>query len=305
MKIFLILLMSAMCFAGCGSGRQEADPENGVYNIYYLDKNATLLSPLPYEVKQMDQREVISELMEQLCTVPRDADVIPAMGENVKFESFSLDRDVLYLYFDERYGDLKTDRKALCNAALTDTLLQVEGVRYVGIYSGGQPLVGETGTLLGPFGENDFVTGISDVNGFNTIDLTLYFSDAAGTTLEKEVRTLTYRVDTPVEQLIVEQLIAGPQGLEHMAILPGGTRILNISVNENICYLNLSREFLDPIPIEDPYVPIYAIVNSLSELQTVQRVQISVDGVQNMQYREVVPLDVAFERDLDYISDME
>ncbi len=300
--ILMVLLAVSAVLTGCGQSRREANPGEGRYNIYYLDKNVTSLSPIVYEAKQTETRALVSELMEQLLQVPNDADVVPAVGGKVRFESFSLDGDVLYLYFNERYAELKSERKALCNAALTNTLSQIQGVRYVGIYSGGQPLVGEKGTPLGPFGGNDFVSGVSDVNSYESIDLTLYFADAEGAGLKKEIRTLTYRVDMPVEQLIVEQLIAGPQSPDHTAIVSNATKLLSISVNESICYLNFSKEFLDAVPIEDPNLTIYAIVNSLSELQTVQRVQIAVEGAQNVQFRDAVSLDTLFERNLDYME---
>ena len=49
-------------------------------------------------------------------------------------------------------------------------------------------------------------------------------------------------------------------------------------------------------------LPIYAIVNSLTELQTVSRVQIIVDGSQNVMFRDVVSLNEPFERDESYIQ---
>lgn len=101
---------------------------------------------------------------------------------------------------------------------------------------------------------------------------------------------------------MIEQLIAGPQRTDSMAVLSADTRLLSVSVNENICYLNFSREFLNPVPNEDPYLTIYAIVNSLSELNTAQRVQIAVEGTQTVLFRDAVSLDTLFERNLDYLE---
>lgn len=297
----LLALLAVLLLAGCVQREAEADPGSGSYYVYYLDKNVTELEHVLYSVSAENKEELISELLENLMQVPSNIDMIPAIGDDVRYESFSLDGSVLYLYFDERYGEMKPERKTLCNAALTETLTQVAGVDHVGIYTGGQPLSGQSGAPLGPFTENDFVNSISDVNRYESAELTLYFADAAGKTLVEETRTVTYRVDTPPEQLVVEQLIAGPQQSGSLAVLSSDTRLLSVSVNENVCYLNFSKEFLTPVPNENPYLTIYALVNSLSELTTVQRVQIAVEGSQAVLFRDIVSLDTLFERNLDYI----
>ena len=68
--------------------------------------------------------------------------MITPTGDRTRYESFSFDDQVLYLYFDDGYRELKIDRKTLCSAALTETLAQIPGVDHVGIYSGGKPLAG-------------------------------------------------------------------------------------------------------------------------------------------------------------------
>ena len=82
------------------------------------------------------------------------------------------------------------------------------------------------------------------------------------------------------------------------------TKLLNVSVNENVCYLNFDASFLsNPLEVRE-YIPIYSIVNSLSELSSVSRVQITVNGSQNEVFRDLIPLNSMFERNLDYIGGM-
>jgi germination protein M len=50
------------------------------------------------------------------------------------------------------------------------------------------------------------------------------------------------------------------------------------------------------------YIPIYSIVNSLSELPTVSRVQIRINGSQDAVFRDTIPLTTVFERNYDYMS---
>ena len=63
------------------------------------------------------------------------------------------------------------------------------------------------------------------------------------------------------------------------ATLPGTTKLINVSVADRICYLNFDSSFRNTIDnklTED--VVLYSIVNSLTSLPTVDKVQISLDG---------------------------
>lgn len=298
---WLLLLLCLFCLAGCSQKKLSADPAAGRYAVYYLDKTATKLTPLIYETQTTDRNQLVGELMQQFLHVPSAEDLITATGDKTRYESFSFDEKVLYVYFDENYQDLKTERKTLCAAALTATLSQIDGVEHVGIYSGGKPLAGVDGSLLGPFSANDFVNSVSDVNSYETVDLQLYFAAADGKKFTEETRGVTYRADTLLEQVAVEQLIAGPRG-SGKAVLPSDTKLLSISVNENICYLNFSREFLNPVTDVSPDVSLYALVDTLTGLRTVQRVRIAVEGSQNVLFRDSISLDALFEQNLDYIG---
>ena len=93
-----------------------------------------------------------------------------------------------------------------------------------------------------------------------------------------------------MEQLIVEQLIAGPEQEGLRPVLPEGLKVLNLSVNDSVCYINFDATFLEGVTDVSEYLPIYAIVNSLTELTTVTRVRILVNGSQDVMFRDVVSL---------------
>lgn len=296
---FCLLLLTA-----CSGAQKETEPlPAGTYNIYYLDKNAMTLVPTPYAAEGSGVDELIPELMWQIMNPPSDSNVLPPTGDKVQYESYSLADGVLYLYFDEQYAELAPERETLCNAALTETLTQVAGVEHVGIYSDGQPLTTDTGIPLGPFAASDFVNSISNINSYASADLTLYFLASDGRSLAAETRNVRYRLDTSVEQLVIEQLIEGPQRYGSGAVIPPDTKLLSISVNDNVCYLNFSREFTDTITGVDPTLTIYAIVDSLSELDSVQRVQFAVEGSRDILFHDTISFDTLFERNLDYVSE--
>ena len=98
----------------------------------------------------------------------------------------------------------------------------------------------------------------------------------------------------------MEQLIDGPEQEGHFATLPADLKILNLTVNDSVCYINFDSTFLNVKPELNEYIPIYSIVNSLCELTTVTKVRILVNGSQDVMFRDVVSLNTAFERNEEY-----
>ena len=78
------------------------------------------------------------------------------------------------------------------------------------------------------------------------------------------------------------------------------TKILGVSIAEGICYVNLDSNFLTVINNVSTEVAVYSIVNSLVELDNINKVQILVNG-------EVPPTfsNSTFERNLDYVTTLE
>lgn len=302
---FLILCLSALTLVSCSpqNGEKETPgPEDGVYQVYYLNTSLTKLVPQSYKTETTEPEQLVSELMEQIAAVPQDVDCQVALPEKVGFMSYRLEQMVLYLYFDNNYTSMKATREILCRAALVKTLTQIQGVDYVNIYVGEQPLLDTAGNPVGMMSVSDFQDSISNVNSYEKTELVLYFADGTGEKLIQEKRKVVHNVNTSVEKLVLEQLIDGPQGPGYFATLSKDTKVLNVSVNENVCYINFDSSFLNSSLDVKDYIPIYSIVNSLSELSTVNKVQISVNGSQDVMYRDTIPLNQLFERNLDYIG---
>ena len=100
----------------------------------------------------------------------------------------------------------------------------------------------------------------------------------------------------------MEQLIAGPGQEGSYPTLPSDCKILSISVTDNVCYINFDSAFLNTVLAVNDYVPIYSIVDSLSEGTAITRVQIMVNGSQDVMFRESISLNTTFERSQDYIT---
>ena len=240
--------------------------------------------------------------MNQFLNVPNDVDSQVALSDKAGYLGYRQEDQVLFLYFDAGYGsrvNMSATREILCRAALTKTMTQIEGIDYISIYVADQPLLDSYGNPVGMLSDSDFIEGISDINSYEKSQLKLFFADETGERLVEENREVVYSVNTSRERLIVEELIRGPQTLGHYRTLPEGTKLLSVSLNENICYINFDSTFLNNTLEVNEYIPIYSIVNSLSEISSVSKVQITINGSQDVMFRDIVSLNTQFERNLE------
>lgn len=304
-KIWTILVCMTLLLlsAGCQNRQEMGTLEGGIYQIYYLNTGGTRLIPREYqpEAGEEDMGALIEELMVQFGQVPADFDGQTALGDKVELQRYMLDGTVLYLYFNPNYMLMNPTREILCRAALTKVFTQIPGIDYININSGDQPIMDAKGNPVGMMCAADFVESISDVNAFEESQLTLYFADESGERLKAEKRPVFHSINTSLERLVVEELIAGPLEDGLFSTLPPETRILNISVTDNICYVNFDDSFLKNTLSVKEYIPVYSIVNSLVENTGVNRVQISVNGSNDSLLKEVFPLNQMFEQNLDCI----
>ncbi|MDO5348419.1 MAG: GerMN domain-containing protein [Lachnospiraceae bacterium] len=302
--IFLTAALTLLALWLVGCRKEEPPtfcPEENQYIVYYVNTGMTRLIPVEYHPESKEGLDLIRELYQQLVTVPADLDAKSPVSSKTELQRFQWDSNVLYLYFDANYTFMSASQEILCRAALTKTLSQIDGVEFLNIYSGEQPLMDASGNPVGMMAAGDFMDNISDVNAFEKSELTLYFADETGQYLVEEKREVIHSINTSMERLIVEQLLEGPKKTGCSATIPPETKLLNISVTDNVCYLNFDSAFLNNSLGVKEEIPIYSIVNSLTQLTTVNRVQLSVNGSPAVMFRDTISLETLFEENMDYL----
>lgn len=298
-----LVILASLLLGGCRSQEVPVSkPEENQYVIYYLNTGVTRLEPVTYTAENTDALDLIQELYQQLRTVPVDMDVASPLSSKVELQRLQWDQNVLYMYFDANYTLMGTSQEILCRAALTKTMTQIQGVDYVNIYSGEQPLMDSSGNPVGMLSASDFMDNISDVNAYEKSELTLYFADESGQHLQAETREVMHSINTSMERLVVEQLLEGPETEGLKSTIPPDARLLNISVTDNVCYLNFDSAFLNNTLDVADEIPIYSIVDSLTQLTAVNRVQFSVNGSPAVMFRDRISLDALFEQNMDYVK---
>lgn len=292
--LWILLLAVPLLMAGC---RKQQQVDESGYRIWYINQDETCLKYENKELQSKNEEGLLREMMEVMRETPTDDELKPVIPEDVELLDFDFEHNQLYLDFSPEYKKMPKVYEVLCRAAIVRTLGQIDGVEYVDFQVNGEPLTDLEGKEIGLMNEDQFIENAGEeINAYKTADLTLYFSNKAGDKLVEQRVAMEYNSNISLEKLIVEQLIAGPPFEGAYPTIPSETKLLNISIKDNICYVNLDEGFLGTGYNVIESIPVYSIVNSLIENTDAQKVQISINGETNRMFRESINFDTIFEK---------
>ena len=292
--LWILLLAVPLLMAGC---RKQQQVDESGYRIWYINQDETCLKYENKELQSKNKEGLLREMMEVMRETPTDDELKPVIPEDVELLDFDFEHNQLYLDFSPEYKKMPKVYEVLCRAAIVRTLGQIDGVEYVDFQVNGEPLTDLEGKEIGLMNEDQFIENAGEeINAYKTADLTLYFSNKAGDKLVEQRVAMEYNSNISLEKLIVEQLIAGPPFEGAYPTIPSETKLLNISIKDNICYVNLDEGFLGTGYNVIESIPVYSIVNSLIENTDAQKVQISINGETNRMFRESINFDTIFEK---------
>lgn len=292
--LWILLLAIPLLMAGC---RKQQQVDESGYRIWYINQDETCLKYENKELQSKNEEGLLREMMEVMRETPTDDELKPVIPEDVELLDFDFEHNQLYLDFSPEYKKMPKVYEVLCRAAIVRTLGQIDGVEYVDFQVNGEPLTDLEGKEIGLMNEDQFIENAGEeINAYKTADLTLYFSNKAGDKLVGQRVAMEYNSNISLEKLIVEQLIAGPPFEGAYPTIPSETKLLNISIKDNICYVNLDEGFLGTGYNVIESIPVYSIVNSLIENTDAQKVQISINGETNRMFRESINFDTIFEK---------
>ena len=292
--LWILLLAVPLLMAGC---RKQQQVDESGYRIWYINQDETCLKYENKELQSKNEEGLLREMMEVMRETPTDDELKPVIPEDVELLDFDFEHNQLYLDFSPEYKKMPKVYEVLCRAAIVRTLGQIDGVEYVDFQVNGEPLTDLEGKEIGLMNEDQFIENAGEeINAYKTADLTLYFANKAGDKLVGQRVAMEYNSNISLEKLIVEQLIAGPPFEGAYPTIPSETKLLNISIKDNICYVNLDEGFLGTGYNVIESIPVYSIVNSLIENTDAQKVQISINGETNRMFRESINFDTIYEK---------
>ncbi len=285
----MALVLGTVAFSGCGKKETESK-----YKIYYVNEEQGEVLAESFVPSEETTQTMLEEMTEKLNK--KNAEGHTLLPENIEIQSCVDDDGMIRVDFNQEYHDLNPVDEVLLRASIVKDYVQIPNIYLVTITAEGTPIVDSQGQEIGAMSLDSFLENTGkEIMAYQYKELNLYFTNEEGNQLVPEARQVYYNGNTPIEKVIVEQLLRGPGESGHYATLPSDTRIVGVSVADGIAYVNLGKQFVDEALSVDAQIPIYSIVNSLIDAGNVSQVQISINGDTSLLFKDKVDMNQLFQ----------
>ena len=287
--LVMALVLGAVAFSGCGKKETESK-----YKIYYINEEQGEVLAESFVPSEETTQTMLEEMTEKLNKKKADGHTL--LPENIAIQSCVDDDGMIRVDFNQEYHDLNPVDEVLLRASIVKDYVQIPNIYLVTITAEGTPIVDSQGQEIGAMSLDSFLENTGkEIMAYQYKELNLYFTNEEGNQLVPEALQVYNNGNTPIEKVIVEQLLRGPGESGHYATLPSDTRIVGVSVADGIAYVNLGKQFVDEALPVDAQIPIYSIVNSLIDAGNVSQVQISINGDTSLLFKDKVDMNQLFQ----------
>lgn len=298
LSMLLAVALVCVSLAGCTvevveeQNETQEEEKASSYSIYYLSTDATELIEEAYTPKEETADYMIKDLMQRLGKKAAKEEEINLLPQEVTINSYTYNPDsVLTIDFNSQYNKMSRAREILVRAGIVRTFIQIPSVQAVRFTVNSEDICDSKNEVIGEMTAEMFTeySGV-DADDYRYDTFTLYFTDKTGTKLVQEKRNVYYKETIPRERVVLEQLAKGPMVKDHYPTIPESAQVLRVVTSDNICYVDMSRSFLDYALDVSEEVTVYSVVNTLLTVCDAEKVQITVEGETAGTFKEELPL---------------
>lgn len=224
-----------------------------------------------------------------LADGPKTEGLRNPIPEGTKLLGISIKDNVAVVDFSENFLHTNGLEEVTARLSVVNTLTQINGIEKVRLHIEGDEMIGPSGSPLG-----DMEPAALNEDGTPTpgksMTVTLYFSDNEAMYLVGEKRDVTVNEGDKPEAAVFRELIKGPQTDDLWDAIPEGTKLLSVNTKNELCTIDLSKEFVDNSPggTTSEMMAVYSVVNSLTSLEGVKKVQFLIDGKKREIYTHMI-----------------
>lgn len=277
------------------------------FNMYYINMNTNTLEIEKRAINSVsDQKLMFNTVVEEYFAGSKNTNLGLSLPKEFKVNDKRYSNSTAYIDLAGSYNDMPANLKILSMGSLVYTLTDLSFINNVCISIEGIPMMDRNNEKIAVL-SRDVVMNNPTVNPEKTKwqVVYLYFANQDGSKLVCQQRGMEVKQSQSLEYQIVEQLITGPDnsnGANLQQTVPSDTRIKDIKTEEETCYVNLSRDFIKKKGSIAENIIIYSIVNSLTELDTVNKVQFLIEGEKINEYNGDLDFSKPFGRNTDLIK---
>lgn len=280
-----LLLALLLCFSLCSC---SGDKKTSALQIYYPTVGSSLTA------QSVSSRDYFgSGNIEALTTALLEE----LFGGKVQLVDWLQISDVLRLDLSAEYGELSGIDLTLAECCIVLTLCQLDSVDWVQINVAGIP--GQVRPYLSP--SNIIFTGAEEEPREFLVEL--YFPRSGGRGLGFESRKLILTEDDDLYTEVTRALLAGPESTGLHSPFPEELEVLGSKLDGGVCHVNFSSHLLEPDASSAEHdLLLYSIVDTLGNLDSVNSVQLLVEGEPLLHYGSV-DTSIPLEPDFGLVSD--
>ena len=289
-KFLSVFVIAALIFSGCA---EEVPNGKRVVDLYFVNSaRDTLVKETGYiDEKDFDDvEELVEAVMERLLDGPSKPEHYAVIPEDITLKGVSesevtdgvINIDLGGDYYPDGDESYTVSDELLARYSIVCTLCQFDGIEKVKFFINGEHMRGSCGKgeILQPLGsEMVMMNSPSSVDTQTEKFVTLYFTDADGKKLYPETRKATM-TDNSTEKTVVSELIRGPVSADYVQTVPAAASIISVETTEEVCFVNLTSDFTSKLKrgSGEEKLAVYSIVNSLTCIPGIEKVQILIDG---------------------------
>ena len=270
--------------------------------LYYTNKDNSQILTETREVK-LSRGQTLPQLsVEELLKGPKTEGLKSTIPDNTKLLNIKVKDKVATVNLSGDFSGFSgMMAESLAVISIVNTLTDLEGIEKAHILVDDYELIAPSGDPYGPLASYD----IEQINrDLNKQTITLYFPDEQAMHVIPEKRDVVK--NDPLEVIVVKELMKGPEtpGLTEPTI-PKEAKLLSVEVKDEVAYVDFSRDLIEKHVggSTGEMMTIAPIVNSLTELPGIKKVQFLVEGKKEKTLAGHVIFDEPFERSEDWIKE--
>lgn len=279
MKSKLICIMALLfILTSCSTGRNTMT----VKAAYMTDQGEESIQLITRTIKRTEGEELYRAIIEELIKSPEDeryTSVFPASTtvEDVKYyEAYGNYSGVIVAVLGGGYKYLEGIDKTIADYCIVMSMCELDGVSGVVVYSEEIPSV-LASNVLDP---EDIIMNASALRTAQ-YNLNLWYpSNTRLGALDQMEKTVVATVDTDEAEVIFRALLDISTSSENIKFIDSATSVISSNIEKNICYLNLTDDFLRYFhysPMGEN-LTIRAVANSICEMEEIEAVQFLING---------------------------
>jgi len=302
--IGIILLLS---LSGCQSELSDEEVASITIEddlrVYLLNSSRDALVEVNIQVDKTNIPSQVDDVLKVLIIGDSNNDLHGTIPLEDMVEGYELLEDGLRIYVTDAFSLMNQVTYLICRSSIVKSVASIEGISYVEFYEDRLPMKDDFGKVYGAFYPDDIITVSNTANTLTQVKtVLLYYPDQQGEFLEKVEREIALSSGESIEKRLVEELMLPEIG--YTSPLPEGTTVKNINVTSGICYVDLNEAFRTNHygGSTGEVMTVYSIVNTLTELPDVSRVQFLIEGEKTDFFKGHLDFSELFEFNIELIS---